>query len=167
MGVWKLKRLARQSTLTGEVFPPDTEIVTALFGEEEEVGEDKVRGTGFLRRDYLASEAEPALLEGAWCIWRTRTPAPRPDEERRLDLDMARQFLERLLGEGRDDRGPVCMTLALLLIRKRKLNLISEKDGVLTARWPRETETFPVPAPEVTEADAEQLQQELQRLFDM
>ena len=167
MGVWKLKRLGRQSSLTGEVFPPDTEIVTALFGEEEEVGEDKVRGTGFVRRDYLASEAEPKLLEGAWCVWRTRTAARKPDEERRLDLDMARQFLERLLGEGSDERGPVCLTLALLLIRKRKLNLMSQKNGYLIARWPRETETFKVPAPEVTEADAEQLQQELLRLFDM
>ena len=32
MAVWKLQRLGRVSSATGEPFPPDAEIVTALFG---------------------------------------------------------------------------------------------------------------------------------------
>lgn len=167
MSVWKVQRLARVSALTGEPFPPDTEVVTALFGEDEEVGEDRVKGSGFVRRDFLASEATDAVLEGAYCIWRTRTAPPNPEDERRLDLDMARTFLERLLEEKNPERDAVCMTLALLLVRKRRLNLEGQEDGALRCRWPREKAVFRVPAPVVTEADAEQLQQELTRLFDV
>ncbi|MDJ0973599.1 MAG: hypothetical protein QNJ98_04000 [Planctomycetota bacterium] len=167
MAVWKVQRLARVSALTGEAFPPDTEIVTALFGEEEEVGEDRVKGSGFVRKDFLAAEATDELLADAYCVWRTRTAPPNPEDERRLDLDMARAFLERLLEEKNPERDAVCMTLALLLIRKRRLNLEGQDETALRCRWPREKATFKVPAPVVTEADAEQLQQELTRLFDV
>lgn len=165
MSVWKVQRLGRVSSLTGEAFPPDTDIVTALFGEEEEVAEDKVRGTGFTRRDFLASEVTDEHLVGAFCVWQTRTAPADPEEERRMDLGMAREFLTRLLNEGDPERGAVCMTLALLLIRKRKLALLDQSADSLTVRWPRETETFEVPAPDVTEAEAEGLQQDIMKLF--
>ena len=164
--VWKLARLGRVSSLTGEVFPPETPIVTALFGEEVE-HEDGVRGTGFVRKDFAVAEATDELLEGAYCTWRTQTPSADPEEARRLDLQLAREFLERLLREGDEARAPVCMTLALLLARKRKLNVVEQHDDHLIARWPREKETFRVPAPEVGEADAEVLQQDLVRLFEL
>ncbi len=167
MPVWKVTRLGRLSSLTGEAFPPDTEIVTALFGEDEELEEDRVKGTGFVRRDYLEAEVTDELLADAYCIWRTRTAPAKPEDERRLDLDMARTFLERLLEEKKPERDAVCMTLALLLVRKRRLNLEAQDEGKLRCRWPREKSIFSVPAPAVTEADAEQLQQELTRLFDV
>ncbi len=167
MAVWKVQRLGQVSSVTGEAFPPDTPVVTALYGEEEEQGEDKVRGSGFVRRDFLVDEATDERLEGAFCIWRTRTAPPKKDADRRLDLDMARQFLERLLAEGDEKRAGVCLALALLLVRKRRLALVEQRDDVLVARWPRQTETFLVPAPQLTEADAEALEQELQRLFEL
>lgn len=167
MAVWKVQKLARVSALTGEPFPPDSQVVTALFGEEDESGEDGVRGTRFARRDYLESEATDALLEGAWCLWRTRTPPERSGEARRFDLEMAQDFLKRLLAEGREDRAAVCLTLALLLARKRRLVILDQDAHRLVVRWPRETETFEVPAPAVSEADAERLQQDLMRLFDV
>lgn len=167
MSVWKLDRLSRVSALTGEPFPPDTEVVCALFGEEEEVGEDQVRGTGFVRRDFLATEATEEVLAGAYCTWRTKTPPEKPEDPRRLDLEMAKAFLLRLVDEGREDRAPVAMTLALLLVRKRRLTIVSQDDEALELRWPREKETFRLPAPVVSEADAEALQQDLLRLFDV
>lgn len=167
MAVWKVQRRARVSALTGEPFPPDTAVVTALFGEEDEPGEDGVRGTRFVRRDYLASEATPELLAGAWCVWRARTPPAQESAQRRLDLALAQDFLRRLLAEGDPGRGAVCLTLALLLARKRRLVILAQEARVLKARWPRETEVFEVPAPEVGEADAERLQQDLLRLFDV
>ena len=168
MAVWKVARLGTASSLTGSPFPPDAEVVTALFGQEEEpAGEDKVRGSGFQRRDYLAEEATEERLAGAFCAWRTRTPPAKPESERRLDLGMARDFLLRLLAEGREDRAQVCLALALLLIRKRRLNLVKEGEGALEARWPRETATFRIPAPVLTEADEAALQQDLTRLFDV
>ena len=58
-----------------EVWQPDRSAeLTALFGDEEERSEDKVRGTGFVRRDLLATEATPERLAGAFGIWRTKTP---------------------------------------------------------------------------------------------
>jgi hypothetical protein len=166
MSVWKVARLGTVSSLTGQPFPPDTDVVTALFGQDEEApSEDKVRGTGFSRKDYLPEEATAERMEGAFCVWRTRTPPAKKDAERRLDLGMARDFLSRLLQEGREDRAAVCLTLALLLARKRRLHVVKEGDGSLEARWPNEKETFRVPAPVVTEAEGEQLQQELLKLF--
>jgi len=167
MAVWKLQRLARASALTGEPFPPDTEIVTALFGEDEEAGEDRVRGGGFVRKDFLEAEATPELLAGAFCVWRTRTPAPREDGPRRFDLGMAREFLERLLREQREEHAAVCLTLALLLARKRRLVVTDHGAHTLTAHWPRSKDTFEIPAPQVSEAEAETLQQDLMRLFDV
>ena len=167
MAVWKIQRLGRVSSVTGERFPPDTVVVTALYGEDEEQGDDKVRGAGFMRRDFLEEEATPERLEGSYCVWRTRTPPAKKDDERRLDLDMAREFLQRLVDEKQQERAGVCLVLALVLVRKRRLNLVEQGEGYLEVRWPRQTETFRVPAPELTEADAESLEQELQRLFDL
>jgi hypothetical protein len=168
MAVWKVQRLGAASSLTGEPFPPDAEVVTALFGEEEEAaGEDRVKGSGFVRRDYLAAEATPERLQGAYCVWRTRTPAAKPEDRRRLDLGMAREFLARVLAEGREDRAAVAFALALLLARKKRLHVVREGDGFLEVRWPKEDATFRVPAPVLTEADEASLQQELARLFDV
>lgn len=165
MAVWKVQRLGRVSSLTGEPFPPDTDIITALFGEEEELGEDRVRGSGFLRKDFLVSEATDALLAGAFCRWRTRTAPAQDEEEKRFDLGMAKEFLQRLLAEEREDRAPVCLTLALLLARKRKLAIEDQDAESLTCRWTGEKSTFVVPAPVISEADAEVLQQDIMRLF--
>ena len=164
--VWKVARVARVSALTGEVFPPDTPVVTALFGEEVDA-DDGVRGTGFVRKDFHPDEATPEVLAEAYCVWRTQTPPEKPDERRRLDLQLAREFLERMLREGAKERAPVCMTLAYLLVRKRKLNLLEQHDDHLVARWPREKETFHIPAPDVGAADAEVLQQDLLKLFEL
>lgn len=164
--VWKVAKLARVSSVTGDVFPPDTPVVTALFGEEVE-SDDGIRGLGFLRKDFTADEATPERLAGAFCVWHTQTPPEKPAEERRLDLQLAREFLQRLLRENDPARAPVCMTLALLLVRKRKLNLIRQTDDHLVVRWPRETETFELPAPQVSAEDAEILQQDLLKLFDL
>jgi len=167
MAVWKVARLGRISSLTGEPFPPDTTVVTVLLGEEEEAGEDKVKGSGFVRRDYLVDEATEERLEGAFCVWRTKTPPEKPTSQRPLDLAMAREFLQRLLDEGDPERAPVGLALALILMRKRRLRLVRQGDGWLEACWPKEKAVVRIPAPELTEADTEALEQEIQRLFDL
>ena len=167
MAVWKVARLGRISSLTGEALPPDTAVVTALFGDEEESGEDKVRGSGFVRRDFLVAEATEERLTGAFCVWHTRTASEKPASQRPLDLAMAREFLQRLLVEGDPERAPVSLALALLLMRKRRLRLVRQGEGWLEARWPNEKAVVRIPAPELTEADTEALEQEIQRLFDL
>ena len=167
MAVWKVSRLGRVSSLTGEPFPPDTSVVTALYGEEEEAGEDKVRGTGFVRRDYRVEEATEERLADAYCVWHTRTPPEKPASQRPLDLAMAREFLQRLLDEGDAERAPVCLALSLILMRKRRLRLVKQGEGWLEACWPNEKRPIRIPAPELTEADTEALEQEIQRLFEL
>lgn len=167
MSVWKIAKVGRVSSVTGQPLPPDTEVVTALFGEEEEASEDKVRGSGFARRDFLREEATPERLAGAYGVWRTRTPPEKPVSQRPLDLDMAREFLERLLRENDPARAGVAMALALLLARKRRLILVEQQETSLRVHWPKEETVFEVPAPVLTEAEAEQLQQELLRLFSL
>jgi hypothetical protein len=171
MAVWKIAKVGRVSAVTGTPFPPDTDIVTALFGEEAEISDDKVKGGGFSRRDFLPEEALPERLLGAYCVWRTRTASEKPANQRPLDLELAREFLERLLREGDEGRAAgrvgVAMALALILVRKRRLALVEQGETALRCRWPREDAVFEVPAPSLTDAEAETLQQELLRLFDL
>lgn len=167
MAVWKVARLGRMSSVTGEAFPPDAAVVCALYGEEEETGEDKVKGTGFSRRDYLKTEATPERLEGAFCVWHTRTPPEKPASQQPLDLGMAREFLTRLVAEGAPERAPVGLALALLLIRKRRLRLLAQGEDWLEVVWPREKASFKMPAPVLSEAETEALEQEIRRLFDL
>ena len=171
MSTWKVARLTKTCALSGRAIPPDAPIVAALFGAEEEVSEDKVRGTGFVRKDFLLDGADESALgtalEGAYCTWRAKTPAASGSKIPRLDLGMARELLERLLAENDAARAAVVWTLSMLLVRKRHLHLVSEKDGVLTLRWPKEETTFPVAAVVVSEAEEEALQQELTRLFEV
>jgi hypothetical protein len=165
--VWKIAKVGRVSAVTGEAFPADTPVVAALFGEEVEASEDKVRGTGFVRRDFLEAEATPERLAGAYCVWRTRTAPAVPAHRRPLDLDLAREMLERLLREGDPAKAGVAMALALVLARKRRLTLVEQRETSLLVRWPKEEATIEVPAPVLTEVESESLQQELLRLFEI
>lgn len=168
--VWKVARLGRVSSVSGQPLPPDTEVVTALFPVAESADEaegEGVRGAGLERRDFLLEEATPELLAGAFGVWHTRTPPEKPEDARRLDLDLARQLLERVLEEGQPEKAPVALTLALLLVRKRRLTLVREEGEQLVVRWPREEGDIRVPAPRVDPEDAERLQQDLLRLFDL
>ena len=178
MGTWKVARSSKTCALTGRTLPPDAPVVTALFGVDEEVSDDKVRGTGMVRKDFLAdapaAELEKAL-EGAYCTWRTRTPPEDGAKAHRLDLGLARELLERLVKEDDPAKGAVVLTLALLLVRKRQLTLVGERQSgevledrstVLTLRWPKTEETFEVSAAPIAEAEEAQIQDELGRLFD-
>ncbi|HVG93801.1 MAG TPA: hypothetical protein VND21_05105 [Planctomycetota bacterium] len=170
MSTWKVARLGRTCALSGRPLPPDTAVLAALFGEAEEVSEDKVRGVGLVRKDYLVDEVPEGDLaravEGAYCTWRTRTPPENPSHQHRLDLGLARELLDRMRASPDPERAPVQLALALLLVRKRQLHLVSEQEGLLTLRWPKTDDTFTIPAVTVSDAEEAQIQLELQRLFE-
>lgn len=181
MSTWKVARLTKTCALSGRPLPPDAPIVAALFGVPEEVSEDKVLGAGLVRKDFLVEGNDPAALEAAlaeaYCHWHTKSPPEHPSKAHRLDLGLARELLERLRAEGDPAKGPVILTLALLLLRKRQLQLVKEHAspapaepgapaGELELRWPKEETTFRVASVVVTEAEQETLQQELARLFE-
>jgi hypothetical protein len=170
MATWKVARRSRTSAASGLPIPAGSAVVTALYAAEgsaddDDVGEDRVRGTGLVRKDFLAEEATPQALEGAYCVWRSKAPeeAPRPP---RLDLAAAGELLDRLVADGAPARAGACLALALLLVRKRRLAIVSERDGVLVVRKPKEEATFEVPAPVLTEAEEVELERELARLFE-
>ena len=171
MATWKVARSSKVCALSGRPLAPGSHVATALFGVEEEVSDDKVRGTGFVRKDFLVDDADPAALatalEGAYCAWRTRLAPDAGHRAPRLDLGMARDLLERLVAEDDPSRASAAWTLAMLLVRKRQLILLGEKDGALVLRWPRTEATFRVPSTVVAEAEMEQLEQELSRLFEV
>jgi hypothetical protein len=164
VATWKVAKRSRTSAVSGKPIPPGTPVVTALYGAEQEVGEDRVRGSGLVRKDFLEEEATPEALAGAYCVWRSRAPA---EEARapRLDLAAASDLLDRLLAEASPARAGACLMLALLLVQKRRLSIVAEKEGALVVRRPKEEATFEVPAPVLTEAEEVELEQELSRLF--
>ncbi len=130
MPTWKVARPTKVCALSGRPLPADAAVVAALFGVPEEVSEDKVLGAGLVRKDFLVEGNDPAALEAAlkdaYCQWHTKTPPEHPGKAHRLDLGLARELLERLRAEGDPARAPVIWTLALLLVRKRQLQLVKE-----------------------------------------
>ncbi len=197
MSTWKLARSSKVCALTGRPLEPGSSVVTALFGVEEEVSDDKVRGAGFVRKDFLVDgstasadrtpeedapsaarpTALPAAVEGAiadaYCVWRTKIPADTGPKVPRLDVGMARDLLERIVTENDSARAAAAWTLAMLLVRKRQLTLVRERPasertaGALVLRWPKTESTFEVPSVVVAEAEMEQLEQDLSRLFEV
>ena len=79
MATWKVARSSKVCALTGRPLEPGASVVTALFGADEEISEDKVRGAGFVRKDFLVDDAPPEALDAAiadaYCVWRTKLQA--------------------------------------------------------------------------------------------
>jgi hypothetical protein len=171
MTTWKVARLTKTCALSGRPLPPDAPIVAALFGLDEEVSDDKVRGAGLVRKDFLvegnAPDALDAAMKDAFCTWHTKTAPENPGKARRLDMGFAKELFERMRAEGDPTRAPVAWTLAMLLLRKKQIRLIAERDGEMELRWPGDDQpSFRVPVVVVTDAEQEALQQELARLFE-
>ena len=171
MATWKVARSSKVCALTGRPLEPGASVMTALFGVEEEVSDDKVRGAGFVRKDFLVDEAEPAALAAAvadaYCVWRTKLPPDTGPRVPRLDVAMARDLLERIVLENDPARAAAAWTLAMLLVRKRQLALVAEKNGILVLRWPKMETTFEVASVVVPDDEMERLEQDLSRLFEV
>jgi hypothetical protein len=171
VATWKVARPAKSCALSGRPLAPGSTVVAALFGADEEAGEDKVRGAGLSRKDFLADGADAEALEralaGAFCVWRTRLPDDAGSKTPRLDLAMARELLERLVAANDPERAPAALALSLLLARKRRVTVVAEREGELVLRWTKDAPTFTVPVVPISEAEQESLQQELLRLFEV
>lgn len=177
MATWKVARSSKVCALTGRPLEPGASVVTALFGADEEISEDKVRGAGFVRKDFLVDDAAPEALDAAiadaYCVWRARLPSDTGPKVRKLDVGMARDLLERIVTENDPARAAAAWTLAMLLVRKRQLTLVSERPatdsrgGALVLRWPKSDATFELANVVVAEAETEQLEQDLSRLFEV
>jgi hypothetical protein len=160
MSEYKIARRARVCAVSGQPFAPGDVIVSVIHEEPQ----------GFVRRDVR--EEHLASLPGApFCVFRTKEPPP-PPPARRVDYDLAQQFLDRLLREADPAREPLVYALTLLLSRKRRLKILETRrlpDGeLLHVAVPRaeEDEIVQVRAPRLTPEQETLLQQEIARLFD-
>ncbi len=158
MAEYRIAKRARVCARSGAVFKPGSVVVSVIF-----LGQD-----GFERHDVTEE-----CFEGddrAFSFWRTRVPESL-DEQRRLDLNLAREFLTRLLAEEAEERAGLAYALVLLLSRKRRIRIVgSRREGereLLQVRWPstEDEEPIEVAVPPMDDEEVERVQAELERLF--
>jgi hypothetical protein len=157
---FKIARRAPVCAVSGRPFEPGDVIVSVIHEEPQ----------GFVRRDVR--EEHLASIGGTpFCVFRTRQPPP-PPPARRLDYDLAREFLDRLLREADPAREPLVYALVLLLSRKRRVKIVETRrlpEGeLLLVAIPRteEDEVVQIRAPRLSPEQETTLQQELARLFN-
>lgn len=171
---WRFERRADHCAVSGEPFRPGHRIVTTLHTVRVEPEEDSEATTMLVRRDVLEDHAD---AEGAdappgpeFSRWTWEFPEP---EAKRpvLDLAAAREFLVRLVREDAPERAALRYLLVLLLMRKRLVRLeeqlTDERGDVLVIEIPPEVPPTEIVCPELTEAEADALRDELGRLFDL
>ncbi len=158
MAEYRIAKRARVCAKSGEEFKPGSMVVSVIFQ-----GQD-----GFERHDVSEECFEGA--DRAFSFWRTRVPESL-DEQRRLDLNLAREFLTRLLADEAEERAGLAYALVLLLARKRRIRIVgSRREGereLLQVRWPRteDEEPIEVAVPPMDDEKVERVQAELERLF--
>ena len=159
MTEYRISTRAKTCAATGEPFQEGQVIVTAIYEDPEE---------GFIRRDY--SEQGFLGAGGAFSYWRSRVPVT-PDEARKLDFDLALNFLEKLIAQADPEREGLAYTLVLLLARKRRVKIKVSRplpDGELltvVVPEPEEDREVTLHAPRLTPDDVTRIQTELATLF--
>lgn len=155
---YKLARRANACMACERPFPDGATIVSVILAE----------GEGFQRRDLCEScFAGPGEC---YSHWRTVKPVT-VEERRKLDFDLAGDFLRRLLRDGDPARAGLAYLLALLLARKRRVKLLDTvrlADGeTLRVLLPgeEEDETVGIRVPLLDEAATARLQAEIAGLF--
>jgi hypothetical protein len=152
-------------------FAPGDEFISAIFLAEDGDLDDEVQT--FQRLDACPACFEKLEVD-AYSRWLTRRPeegAPKP----LLDLGMARDFLVRLCREADPEREGLAYILALLLLRKRRVKLVTQRveEGVtvmdLTVKTGEgdEVEEITMPVRELTEEETAGIEAELGRLFGL
>ena len=158
MAEYKISGRAKECAASGTPFEEGQTIVSAIYLEDE----------GFVRRDY-ADSAFPGP-ENAFSTWRFTIPVT-VEEERKLDFDLASQFLEKLIRNADPDQEALVYVLTLLLSRKRRVKILATAalpDGeMLTVRirGPEEDVEVPVRAPRLNAEDVARLQTQVAELF--
>ena len=146
-------------------FPPGSVVVSCLF----ETGADD--DAPFDRRDYCGTCFDGDADTGAPFSW-WRSEVPQPEEKKAVfDLGVAREFLVRLLREDDPARASLRYLLTLLLLRKRVVRVeeqfSDERGEVMAVRLPPDETVHEIVCPEIDEAEAETLRDQIGRLFDL
>jgi hypothetical protein len=156
---FRIARRAPVCAVSGRPFEPGDTIVSVIHEEPQ----------GFVRRD-VREEHLASIAGQPFCVFRTKQPAP-PPPAKRIDYELAQQFLDRLLREALPEREPLVYALTLLLSRKRRVKIVATRHlpegDLLEVSIPRaeEDERVSVRAPRLSPEQETSLQQELARLF--
>jgi hypothetical protein len=156
-------------------FAPGDEFVSAIYEAKNEgdsaAPDDDVRT--FTRLDTCPACFEQ-VEDPAFSHWLTRRPT---DEAKKplLDLGMARDFLVRLCREQTPERQGLTYILTLLLLRKRRLKLVTQRvedevtvmDLTVKTGEADEVEEITVPVVELSEEETAEIESELGRLFGL
>ncbi|HEX5138119.1 MAG TPA: hypothetical protein VFY93_14180 [Planctomycetota bacterium] len=160
MNDFKITRRAPACAVSGKPFEPGDVIVSVIHEEPR----------GFVRRDVR--EENLASIPGEpFCVFRTKQPPP-PPPAKRIDYELAQEFLDRMLREADPAREPILFVLTLLLARKRRVRILKTKrlpeGDLLEVSIPRaeEDEIVHVRAPRLTPEEEAHLQREMARLFN-
>jgi hypothetical protein len=157
---FKITRRAPVCAVSGTPFQPGDVIVSVIHEEPQ----------GFVRRD-VREECLASIRGEPFCVFRTKQPPP-PPPAKRIDYELAQEFLDRMLREADPARERVLYVLALLLARKRRLKILETKrlpeGDLLLVSIPRaeEDEIVHLRAPHLTPEEEAQLQGEMARLFN-
>ncbi len=144
---------------------PGATAISALFESASRDDEP------FARHDFCAACFDGAVDVGSPFSW-WRYEVARPDEKKAaFDLDIAREFLLRLLQEAAPDRASLRYLLALLLMRKRIVRVteqfVDERGEVMSVRLPPDEAIHELVCPAIDEAEAAALRDQIGRLFDL
>jgi hypothetical protein len=161
MNEYKIRKRAPECMASGRPFEAGDVIVSAIYPDPE--------SEGFVRRDVL--EEEFVQDGSAFSYWKTVHEVA-PKEDRRVDLDLALSFLDRLIREADPAREGLVYTLTLLLSRKRRVKIKETRrlpEGeLLTVLVPgaEDDQLVQVRAPTLDDEQVAKLQSQLAELFD-
>lgn len=121
MSDFKIAKKGAGCAVCGREFPVGEDFVSAIFELPDEA-------EGMFERVDACAGCFAGLERAPYSRWTTRKPAE-TSKEPVLDLSLAREFLVRLAREGNPERGGLLYLLALLLLRKRRIKLLGERQG--------------------------------------
>lgn len=155
---YQVKPLGRTCAVTGEPLAPGSVVFSVLLSGEN----------GSWERRDISRDAWDGPPDGAVGHWTCRVPEPEVVTKRRLDPDEMMRLFERMTEEANPHRESLRFVLALLLVRKRRLEIDgngSDDDEVLRLNGLHGEGEFEVRDPCLEPDEAERLQAELNALL--
>ncbi|MFK7819554.1 MAG: hypothetical protein AB8G99_12620 [Planctomycetaceae bacterium] len=151
---YNIKPLGRTCSRTGEPLAPGSLCYSALVLEQGEL----------VRQDF-SEEGWSGPPENALAHWRAATPDAVEEKVNPLDPDVLFEYFERLSEEPNELQEKMRYVLALLLVRKRRLQIegtrTDDDESYLMFAGVRGEGNFEVRDPDLSDSEIEELQVQL------
>lgn len=151
---YNVKPLGRTCSASGQPLAPGSSCYSVLVLENGDL----------VRVDY-SSEAWSGPPENAVAHWRVDAPEAKPVQSNPLDPDSLFEYFERLSESPNELQEKMRYVLALLLVRKRRLQIDGSRqdgdDSFLQVSGIRGEGSYEIRDPELSDAEIEELQIQL------